>query len=432
MVNSYMRNINKTEIKRLLMVVGYESVSSEFDMAISRAQKIVNRYHRIIESLHSYYQENQIYSDLGKPSFSKLFVSTDVLNNATLFHFNTWKCLQRELFEIYHRNELNRYPHHTLARLLNPNDEIFLSSVESGALPLGEEIGLIAIQRLKKIMLSGSPKMKSTASRAINTVMGFHKEGILSFDYEALIFEVAKLILYPLIFDDQKKTFHQKNIFLGTARAVDAVLKKFGMSQGIGLGCPEEQYSWGLNRAWLQIAASMGYSFQLVERHYPQMEVAICSGNVVAVIEFLANQIRMPEITSQYTRRDSPTATPQEILSLIDGGGCIGVKDSETGILLLKRKSSFSIREAFSAGISRANSAPRSGGFFALPPCKISVEMTPPSDGSSSDYRNSPAMQNLPCEEVVDPSRDDSYQEDVTLPEDLLSIPPSFPDRKLF
>ncbi|OGV30400.1 MAG: hypothetical protein A3E88_02140 [Legionellales bacterium RIFCSPHIGHO2_12_FULL_35_11] len=380
-------NINVECIKKLLITANYGSESQLFDDAILQAENIVNIYANIINGLVDYYQENITYLDSKQLFFRKIISAPDTLDKVIDAHLNTWQQLRDKMSDIYKRYELHRYPHHTLALLLNPNDEEFLASVENGNLPLGEEIGLIALQRLKEIAASNAAckKMKSTANHSIKMAMLLGKEGILTFHYEALLFEVAKLILYRNMYPVRRV------IYLGTARAVEAVMKIASMDEGIGLGCPEAQYSWGLNRAWLQIAAVMGYSFQLVERHFPDMEAAICSGNTLQIIDCLANQIRIPGITSQYSRKDSPTATPQEVLSLMDGANYVGRKNPDTGILFLEKSKGTELTRKFSRAC-RAHSAPRHGGLFAPMPLPIGKELIAPAEDTSPNYRKSPTM----------------------------------------
>lgn len=93
------------------------------------------------------------------------------------------------------------------------------------------------------------------------------------------------------------------------------------------------QQTWELDRAWILAAAAMGYTFYLVEQHFPEIEKAILSGDPSQLLLQLANEIRQPSVSSQYTRGDSTTATTQEILLLMELGYS-GYKDEEGRLFL--------------------------------------------------------------------------------------------------
>lgn len=191
-----------------------------------------------------------------------------------------------------------------MSRLLEPDDANFLESIERGTLPIGEEIGLLALQRLKDIAATSTSRDNQREARKYLKNIGGLSENISDsqFHYHpsALKGEIYKLALHALQHPDNKIAL------LGTARAVNAMGSAIN-NVGIYLNCEEDLYTWELNRAWMQAAAAMGYTFHLVEQHFPDIEQAIISGDPFLLLTQLAREIRSAETKTQYTRGDSPS-----------------------------------------------------------------------------------------------------------------------------
>jgi len=247
------------------------------------------------------------------------------------------------------------YEHNTLACLLLTNDETFIQYINDGRLPIEGEIGHLIIQRLRDIQFlekteteSGPRKnMRAMAGKAISRAMNIHEpENILQCDFSALYIEITKLALHAQLHPDHKV------FWLGTARVVNRMIQD---RSGLGtyLNCDDTLWSWHLNRIWLQAAIYLGYSCQLIEQHFPNIDKALLSADSSNFIRELLKEIRSegPENTSQYNGNDSPTATTQEILVLMDMG-CAVTKNEDQSISFSKP----TVREAPTPSRLRLNS----------------------------------------------------------------------------
>lgn len=294
-------------------------------------------------------------------------------------HVKTWSTIRPKLKELAQKLELKQYENNSLAFLLIPDDKEFLKEFEQGNFT-GEEIGFLAVQRLREI--AGSPiskeitkEMKGKANELILSVSSSSEW--YKYNSEALDKEIIKLVLHSLLHPNSKI------VWLGSARPVSAMIKSTKLDakgdrkeerkagEGIYLNCDDSEWSWELNRAWLQTAAIMGFEFRLVEQHFPEIEKAILSGESANLLQQLAKEIRSDTTPTQYSGKTSPTATPQEILALMDMG-CVGRKNPDGSLSLALPKKSFDDEKAYisKSGVSlkRSHSAPNL--FRSAPPPK--------------------------------------------------------------
>jgi len=139
--------------------------------------------------------------------------------------------------------------------------------------------------------------------------------------------ELIKLSIHAKLYP------HHKIAWIGTARAVDATIRNNQDDFAVYYN-PESKYNtWELNRAWIQTAAILKYTFFLVEQHFPNIERTIISGSSTKFILELVKEVREEKVRSQYTRGDSPTAASQEALLLLMLG-YRGYKDEENHLMM--------------------------------------------------------------------------------------------------
>jgi len=261
------------------------------------------------------------------------------LNHAPLLEsmrnpgFNVWYQARQVLGRFGELVSFNEYKHNALAHLFLTSNTQFLESIGQDKLAIQGEIGYLIIQRLKEIYYDpqSTGSMRNNAGNMMSRLMPLtNPESLLSYDEQSLTLEITKLILHAKLHPDEKI------IWLGTARAVDATIKQ-PPGRGMYLNPINKNFSWGLNRAWLQVAAHLGYTFQLIEQHFPKIESALLSQDAAKFIEQLLMEMRAPgsNNTSQYNGDYSPTATPQEILVLLDMG-CTAHKNSSDQRIILK------------------------------------------------------------------------------------------------
>ena len=238
---------------------------------------------------------------------------------------NIWYKMRPKLGVFSQLVNFNERKHNSLAHLFLTNNEQFIQSIDEEKLPVVSEIGYLAIQRLKDIhrATESTIRMKKIAGKRMREVMPLNNpESLLSCDNESLHIEIIKLLLHAELHP------HEKVAWLGTARAVDATIAQ-PTGKGVYFNPMSTHFSWGLNRAWLQVAAHLGYTFQLIEQHFPAIEAALLSQDASKFIEQLILETRTEgyNYTSQYNGGDSTTATTQEILVLMDLG-CIAHKNA--------------------------------------------------------------------------------------------------------
>lgn len=235
--------------------------------------------------------------------------------------------------------------HNSLVHLLERSDSDLIEAIDHGSLAIEGEIGHLIIQRLKEIQYAKSSstdlvtdavirnRLAIRAGKIISrTLSNQTNEGLFKCDFDALYLELTKLALHAELHPDQKI------IWLGSARAVMAVIDEKNES-GTYLNCDDTKWTWHLNRLYLHTAIVLGFTFELVEQHYPKMEEALLSQDGgAAFVQTLLNQVRKDSSsTSQYNGYEAPTATSQEVLVALDIG-CIPEKnDNNHRICFSKR-----------------------------------------------------------------------------------------------
>lgn len=339
----------------------YEHVYAVAEQLLSQHAAVLERlaYHNGQDSLWNMTNERTGTYETGRYNW---FEST------ATSHQKTWFSLQRKGLHIYEQElELDRYPRHSLALLLARDDDTFIEAIDSGDLPLGDEIGFIAIQRLKHIIASTTNKHhRKVAKHHVQYKLNHDNlESIFQYNNEALRQEIVKLINHAL------NNPHHKVTWLGSAWAMDAAIQA-SPKPGAYFDPEPANHTWQLNRAWLQAAASMGYEFRIMEQFLPNVEKAILSGDPAELTLQLAKEIRSKHVTSPYTRGDSPTATPQEVLLLLDMG-YQGHKNDDGSISLRRPCAGFeqqpvSKRPASTLSIKRRHSSPDLSRAAPVPP----------------------------------------------------------------
>ena len=219
---------------------------------------------------------------------------------------------------------LNKRKHNSLANLLLTNDEEFLEAIESDHLVLEGEIGFLVVNRLQNLYYHPQANLRTRkiAGRKLREILEpGARESLLHYDEATLMQEITKLALHAKCHPENK------TIWLGTARAVDAMIAH-SKPRCAYFNPPPRHLTWMLNRIWLQAAVNLGYRFQLVEQHFHNIESAILSHNPVKFLEQILLETRADneQNTSQYNGNYAPTATTQEVLALLDMG-CVGHKD---------------------------------------------------------------------------------------------------------
>lgn len=297
-----------------------ERIQSKHKIAEEITNKLLKQHMKVLKRATNYYTNKDRNASFHKNSFSQF-------ENTIYAQQRTWQNICNALEELSHLADYSHTQHNVLSLILTPSHEAFINLINEGKIPLGSEIGYIALQRLVDISRStqSGRHMKAVANRTIRQLMSFGwPESLIRFNTIGLYNEIYKLVLHSLLHPDKKV------IWLGTARAVETFVKNFP-GEGTYINPANEVFSWELNRAWLQAAVELRYEFKLVEQHFPDVECAILSGNPANLIEQLAREIRPHGVaTSQYNGYDSPTATPQEILVLMNMG-CYATKNPNDG-----------------------------------------------------------------------------------------------------
>ena len=176
---------------------------------------------------------------------------------------------------------------------------------------LVKKIGHLAIQRLTEISNAGRKGIHAKARVVLKAYVADDKDNLFKFHPEQLKIELIKLNLNAQLNPESKI------LWLGTARAVNACRKNFN-GKGTYLNCIDSEWSWELNRVFIQAAIKIGYEVKLVEQHSPQIEQAMLSNDSARFIEALAREVKPHNVMTQYSGGNSPTATPQEIMILMD------------------------------------------------------------------------------------------------------------------
>ncbi|WP_115702314.1 hypothetical protein [Legionella sainthelensi] len=319
---------NEANLKKELINQCNEKIQyllNQYVNAQKAAHVIAEQHQEALENTIDYYIKGNKTSLFNKNKFF-------YFNKSTTAQKTTWLKISLKLQQLAELSDPTHTNHNVLSLLLTPNNEDFINLIDMGALTISGEIGYLIVQRLKEIANSDSSKtyLKRVANRTVKQVMSLDwPESLLRFNNQAFEDEITKLVLHAFLHPDKKR------IWLGTARTVEAAIKKYP-GEGTYLNPASDKWTWELNRAWLQAAVQIGYQFILIEQHFPDVEAAILSCDASKLIEQLAREMRSNSKfkTSQYNGNDSPTATPQEILVLMDMG-CIAHKNPADGRLIL-------------------------------------------------------------------------------------------------
>ena len=243
-------------------------------------------------------------------------------------HFGNrvWLSVQKKLGYFRTIQDLRSRQHNSLAHLLLTDNKEFIDSIAKEKCLISGEIGLLILQRLHDIYFNkhASVQMKKIALKKIRELITQTIPDTLLFYYEQVLFdEILKLVIHAQLYPENKM------VWLGTARAVNAMIE-YAQPICMYFNPLPKDLTWTLNRLWLQTAMNLGYQFRLVEQHFPSVEVALLSQDPSKFLHELLLETRSnhPSNTSQYNGNYSPTATPQEILALIDMG-CVAFKDHE-------------------------------------------------------------------------------------------------------
>lgn len=262
--------------------------------------------------------------------------------------------------------------HNVLSKILAIGDSEFIEYMKDVFFP-NEELGLLALQRLRDIASSDNSCRLSALKLLRRVICEKSKEGILFYDNEALEGEIAKLALHSLLNPDKKV------VWLGTARAVEAAIKHW-QGDATYFNPATSAWSWELNRGWLQAAVHFGYVFKLIEQHFPDIEKTILAGDSSAFVEQLAREMRAEGVdkTSQYNGGYEPTATTQEILVLMDMG-CVARKNPEDGSIsfyppMLREEPSPILKHEVSQVLQRRHSCPNLFKIASPPPLDKPIE----------------------------------------------------------
>ncbi|KTC95714.1 hypothetical protein [Legionella erythra] len=310
-----------------------ETCRNQYGPFCLRAEQITRRLITDFQKTHRFLQDYYASGTFGqdKKNTQLLFSS---LHSSSFTHYlsdqiNTWEAIRLHLPTLHQVSGGKKNKHNALTTLLNPDNIEFMDAIEYGYLGMHDEIGQLAILRLREIF-NTSPK-KIERVHAFKLLSGYLplqvKDAPLAIDMAALEIEILKLAFYALMYPDNK------TIWLGTSRAVNAMIEHHA-GEAIYLNPDPKKLNWQLNKAWLLAAQTLGYQFELVEQHFPNIEKAILSRNPATLLIELAKEVRPSPFVSQYNGSDAPTSTTQEVLLLLSAG-CNVSKESNGRITLL-------------------------------------------------------------------------------------------------
>lgn len=253
-------------------------------------------------------------------------------------HSRTWSELSSHLELLTFHFDLSnpRFDSNQLSMLLTPDDSDFLDAIlmskrQTFRFDAGElgHIGLARLYAMCETYKTKDRQLYTRAGKAINfalTSANFDgKSGMFDCETEQLRAEVYNLLIHSRDYPNNKV------VWLGTGNAV-INYKNAHPNEGTFFNCPSEHITWGLNRAYLHIAAELGYNFMFIEPQLPNIEQAMLSGRASVLIVELLREMR-PQldpngwVTSQFDGGDQPTATYHECLYLLDKKLLPSVKD---------------------------------------------------------------------------------------------------------
>lgn len=314
-ISSTIHLLKNIEIVRNLLLVFKEKIL----FSERSAAGITQKYTRNINNLILSYAQMNFYEYLDTTQAS----SQKIIRT---LGFKVWYSAQKKLDYFKQIQPLKRRKHNSLAQLLLTNNQDFIETLSADKISIEGEIGLLIVQRLQEIYYSpsSSKALKTIALKRIREILGTNtNDNLLFYNQDMLQQEITRLVLHAELHP------HNKIVWLGTARAVNAAIQ-YVRPKCVYLNPPPRDLTWGLNRLWLQAAVELGYEFRLVEQHFPVIEKAILSQDPAKFLEQLLLETRGDSIeyTSQYNGQYSCTATTQEILALMNMG-CVAYKDNK-------------------------------------------------------------------------------------------------------
>lgn len=308
-------------------------------------ERVIFEYNQRISGIFS---DKSFYADNKNDNASLESKKTSFFEYNLTPEQETWRSLKKTITHLSWRNVFGRSAiNNSLTALITLDDNAFLTAMWEYKIIFSEEIGHLALQRIRDIIRQcNAVSFGQRTEEVEKNLMLAHKclrqfsnpmliEGLFHCDQHALEVEIAKLALHGLLYPEKKK------IWIGTARAVDAMIQKYP-GDAMYFNPRPNCHTWGLNRAWLQAAVAMKYEIRLVEQHYPNIEHAILSANPAHFLLALAAESRPSAkndsgMHSQYHGGASPTATPQEILVLMEMH-CVAKKNEDGSISFYQPK----------------------------------------------------------------------------------------------
>lgn len=251
-----------------------------------------------------------------------------------------WKTIEPRLNQISASLNLkDKTQHNFLAKLLGTTDNEFIDEMDLHLASMPNELFFLALIRLKDIYNANNNAnnnyatliTKNRIKRILHNLeeYTFKEFNPFAINSEALLNELLILI------EHASKNPGKKVIWLGSAKYVMSMAKEYP-EEGTYLHCSGDNWSWQLNKAYILAAVNLGYEFQLIEQHRPEMEKIILSGKASLLIELLAKYIQSKNKNTStiYDGGYCPTATCFEIMLLMD----LGLKacKKENGTIIFK------------------------------------------------------------------------------------------------
>ncbi|MFC7780985.1 hypothetical protein ACFQY6_04790 [Legionella taurinensis] len=295
-------------------------------------RKLMTEFQDTYPVLGNYYTSGEFRYDKKGTRLLFRHAGLSLFNHYVSDQMNTWQTIRFDLPRLYHLSGGKKNAHNALTNLLNPDNDQFIDAIEFGTLGLHDEIGQLAILRLRELSFSADKGEKVNAYKVLTRYLSLQvKDAPLYIDFKALEIEILKLAFYALMHPDNKI------VWLGTSRAVNAMIKHHA-GEAVYLNPDPARLNWQLNKAWLLAARILGYQFELVEQHFPNIEAALLTRDPALFLEEVIKEVRTPAFVSQYNGSDAPTSTTQEVLLLLSAG-CDVSKQVNGRMRLLPRTS---------------------------------------------------------------------------------------------
>lgn len=313
-IGELIQRLNKAIAMHEIMVSGVKAKKAELISKMKMSSKAADEY---ADNLVNRYDQS--------------YTPTHVNNT----HMDTWRAVGHRLESINSILTLNdpEFSGNQLSMLLHPDNAVFLDSLLSPGRDRlygdsGELVHII-VARLKDMYHHIDITNRVTAERInaaiyyINNCKNFdNQKTIYYYDINELKNEIIKLLIHTAMNNGNK------DIIIGTA---SSVIREKTLHPGAAmyLNCSDDKWSWGLNRAYFEIAKTLGYQIRIVDKQFPNIEKAIISGSTAALLVELVRQIRpaSQNTSTQYHGGDQPTATPLECLAIMDSGFSAKLQD---------------------------------------------------------------------------------------------------------